>query len=163
MRTLAMRLVLAIFAFLPGLIMASPKSESEILLGAALPFAQKMLEQYGEFYPYGAAMEGEDGKIVSVAATTGAERPSPKELIELLRGAFHQGAREGKYRATALVYDALVVVPSSSEKSDAIAVALDHLGGYSVVVFLPYKLAEGRAVYGELFVQEGDNIVFAQE
>ncbi|MBK8068124.1 MAG: hypothetical protein IPK27_10980 [Rhodanobacteraceae bacterium] len=83
-----MRLLLAIFAFLPGLIMASPKSESEMLLGTALPFAQEMIEQYGEFYPYGAAMEGEDGKIVSVAATTGQDQPSPKELIELLRGHF---------------------------------------------------------------------------
>ena len=158
-----MRLLLAIFALLPGLIMASPKSESEILLGTALPFAQKMLEQYGEFYPYGAAMEAEDGEIVSVAGTTGAEQPSPKELIELLRGAFRQGARGGKYRATALAYDALVAVPPSAEKSDAIAVALDHLGGYSVVVFLPYKLTEGKVVYGELFVQEGDNLVFGQE
>jgi hypothetical protein len=35
----------------------SSKQESEALLSALLPFAEKMLREHGEFYPYGGYMK----------------------------------------------------------------------------------------------------------
>ncbi|PYP55124.1 MAG: hypothetical protein DMD40_14440 [Gemmatimonadetes bacterium] len=47
--------------------MASPKQEPELLMNAALPFAEQMLRQQGEFYPYGGLLSI-DGSIVHVGA-----------------------------------------------------------------------------------------------
>ena len=43
------------------------KVDAETLLNSALPFAEKMLSEHGEFYPFGEAMKP-DGQIVSVGA-----------------------------------------------------------------------------------------------
>jgi hypothetical protein len=41
-------------------------AESETLLNAALPFAQKMLRDHGDFYPYAYTLKP-DGTIATVA------------------------------------------------------------------------------------------------
>ncbi len=82
------------------------------------------------------------------------------DLIRLLKQAFTQGARSGQYKATALVYDVRVSLPSSGKKSDAIAVSLNHRDNYSVVVFFAYNIEGGKYVPGEVLAQQGDNDVF---
>ena len=139
--------------------MASPKSECEDLMNEALPLAERMLREHGEFYPYGLTIDA-TGKIAHAAASDGAERPKSAPLIQLLTAQFQDGAKSGKYRATALVYDVRVVDPSTGLKSDAIAVALDHRENYSVVVFIPYTLNQGKYVPGKLFAQKGEGRVF---
>ena len=42
-----------------------------------------------------------------------------------MKAGFVEGARRGEYKATALVYDVRVKLPSTEEKSDAIAVSLE--------------------------------------
>jgi hypothetical protein len=115
------------------------KADAESLLNEALPFAKQMLQKHGEFYPYGMAMQP-DGKVSAVAVTNGSDHPQSAEVIADLKKAFIDGARAKKYKATALVYDARVVVPKAGSKSDAIAVSLDHRDGYSVVVYFPYRV-----------------------
>jgi hypothetical protein len=140
--------------------MTEAKHESESLMNAALPFAERMLQQHGEFFPYGAALDS-SGKVVSVAGYDGRETPPSADVIRLLRQAFVSGAKGGKYRATALVYDVRVALPGSETKSDAIAVALDHKDGYSVVVYLPYRLEASKLVAGDMFAQKGAQEIFA--
>ncbi len=139
--------------------MPMPKAECESLMNAALPFAEKMLKQHGEFFPYGAALK-ENGEIASVAGYDGREQPPSKDVIGLLKQGFVQGAKAREYRATALVYDVKVKLPASGEKSDAIAVSLNHRENYSVIVFFPYRLKNGQLVFGEVFAQEGEADVF---
>ena len=81
-------------------------------------------------------------------------------MIKFLKSAFVAGANEGKYRATALVYDVRVTLPSDGRKSDAIAVSLNHSGDYSVVVLFPYTIENGKAVIGPAFAQKGEADVF---
>jgi hypothetical protein len=138
------------------------KSECESLLGNALPFAEQMLSEHGEFYPYGQALSS-DGKVVAVAASDGSEHPPSRTIIDLLKRGFESGARDGTYKATALVYDVKVTLPTTGEKSDAIAVELDHIDEYSVVVFVPYSLEGGKPIYGEMFAQKGAGQVFGAE
>jgi threonine synthase len=78
----------------------------------------------------------------------------------MLKQALIAGAVEGRYKATALVYDVRVTLPSSGEKSDAVAVALDHRDDYSVVVLIPYKIRNGKAVFGGAFSQRGESDIF---
>ena len=61
----------------------SPKEEAESLMNEGIPFATQMLQEHGEFFPYGYAMR-RDGEILSIAAHDGTEQPPSQELIELL-------------------------------------------------------------------------------
>jgi len=135
------------------------KDESQQLMDSVLPFAEQMLVEYGEFIPYGGAMTSEN-EIVSVAGSDGVEQPKSTDIIELLKGGFKKEAASGNYKATALVYDVRIRSPETGEPSDAIAVALDHRSGYSVIVFLPYRLENGQLVYGVISAQAGENSVF---
>ncbi len=139
--------------------MASPKSECENLMNEALPPAEKMLKEHGEFYPYGLTLDM-TGKVTHVGATDGAERPASAPLIRLRTAQFEDGAKAGKYRATALIYDVRALDPSMGAKSDAIAVAFDHRENYSVVVFVPYTIQAGKYFPGKLFAQKGEDHVF---
>ena len=136
-----------------------PKVEAEELLNAVLPFAQQMLEKYGEFIPYGGAMKP-NGEIVSVAGYDGDEYPPSQEIIELLKDAFRDAGRNGTYRATAIVFDVRVIPPDCEEKTDAVAVALDHIENYSVVVLFPYQLVNGTVQFAQVSAEPGNNDIF---
>ena len=136
-----------------------PKADCESLLNAVLPFAQQMLDRHGEFYPYGGAMTT-DGQITSVAAYDSREHAASTDVIEFVKSAFVAGAREGKYRATALVYDVRVTLPSDGKKSDAIAVSLNHRSHNSVTVLFPYTIENAKAVIGPAVAQKGEADVF---
>jgi len=132
--------------------MSDPKSEVEELMNDGIMFGEQLLEKYGEFFPFGRAMKP-NGEIVSVAGYDGDEQPLSQDVIDLLKDGYRQAAKNGDYKATALFYDARVIPPNSENKTDAIAVALDHKGNYSVVVYFPYKLADSNVEFGEIFVK----------
>jgi hypothetical protein len=136
-----------------------PKAECELLMNAVLPFAEKMLKKDGEFFPYGGVLKSTE-TIASLAGYDGRERPPSTDVINLLKKGFVDGAKSGEYRATALVYEVRVVVPSSGKKSDAIAVSLNHRANYSVIVYYPYELKKGVLTYGEVFAQKGEFDIF---
>ena len=140
-------------------IMGSPKSEAEALLTAAMPLAEQMLAEHGEFLPYAQAMD-ESGKFVAVGASDGRERPPSKDLIELLKYGLRAGAKSGKYKATALVYDVRITLPGSGAKSDAIAVSLNHKANYAALVLFPYHLEGKRVVIGSPLAQKEENYSF---
>ncbi|WDZ72002.1 hypothetical protein PWW31_13300 [Vibrio harveyi] len=117
--------------------MGKGKEDAQHLFDSVLPFAEKMLAEYGEFYPYGAAMTL-TGDVVDVSVFEGNEYPPSSEIIDLLNSAFLKAAANREYRTTAVVYDVRITLPSG-QLSDAIAVNLDHISGYSIVVYLPYK------------------------
>ena len=120
-----------------------------------------MLIAHGEFYPFGANLSS-DGKQALTAAHDGDDRPPSQPLIDLLRAGYKEGAKSGRLAATALVYDVLVIPPGSSTKTDAIAVELDHRGGYSVVVFFPYVIKSGQVTFGESFANAGEHAIFGK-
>lgn len=138
--------------------MADAKAKVEYLVNEMLPFAEEMLSQHGEFLPYGAALNAQ-GEVVSIAGHTGDEHPPSQEVIDLLRGGFSAGAREGSFDATALYYDVRIKT-SDHEVSDAVAIELDHKDGYSVVVFFPYTIESGEVSFGEISAQEGKYGIF---
>ncbi|MEJ0037682.1 MAG: hypothetical protein WDO68_16680 [Gammaproteobacteria bacterium] len=128
-------------------------------MNTVVPFAEKMLSEHSEFFPYGAAMKP-DGEIVSVAGYDGREQPPSQEIIDLLNAELRKDAALGLYKATAVVYDVRVVPPGSKTKSDAIAVALDHRDDYSVVVLFPYSISNGTPDIGAPFAEKGEHKIF---
>src|SRR6266567_4747931 len=104
------------------------KQELESLLDAALPFAKQMLTNHGEFYPYGATIDHK-GQISNVGGYTGDEHPKSTELIDLLKAAYRRDGETDKIMACALVYDIRTIPPGQTQKTDAVAVDLDHRDG----------------------------------
>jgi hypothetical protein len=139
--------------------MSGPKTDCETLMNSVLPFAQQMLQQYGEFLPFGGALRP-SGELVSVGGYDGREQPPSIDVIRLLKDAFIDAAGKNEYKGTALVYDVKVVLPSTGEKSDAIAICLDHRDSYSVIVYLPYWLESGKLITQSMFAQAGKADIF---
>ena len=139
--------------------MSDPKADFDALVNSVLPFAEQMLTTHGEFHPFGGAMRP-DGQLVSIAGYNGNQHPESVDVIALIKKGFIADAGKGEYKATAIVYDARVKLPSTEEKSDAIAVSLNHRDNYSVVVLFPYKINAGRLILGTAFARKGEADIF---
>ncbi|MBT7442366.1 MAG: hypothetical protein HN790_00150 [Methylococcales bacterium] len=141
--------------------MEQAQQETQELMNAVLPMAEKMLTGQGYFYPYGGAMTPA-GDIIDIVSHIETDKPSASDMIAVLQDKLVGSAVNKDFKATALVYDSMIAASNNSEKSDAIAINLDHELGYSVVVFVPYTVEEGKVSLGELTIQAGDKSVFAQ-
>jgi hypothetical protein len=140
----------------------SSKQDSETLMNAMLPLAERILKQYGEFYPYGGYMKP-DGTIVDVgAADPDTDHPKSKDLLYVLRSSFQEMARSNRFKAVAIVFDVTVTLPNSDRKSDAIQVCIEHSDHYSVDVFFPYRLIDDELIYEDTFAQQGNFEIFSQ-
>ena len=140
----------------------NPKHDSEKLMNSVLPFAEKMLKQFGEFYRFGGYMKL-DGTIVDVgAADRDTDRPKSKDLIYVLRSSFQEMARTNQCKDVAIVFDVTITLPKSRRLSDAIQMSVEHVFGYSVEVSFPYQTIENEVVYGETFAQQGKHEIFGR-
>ena len=135
------------------------KLECQGLINALLPLAKKMLAQHGEFFPIGGGLQP-DGEIAVLAAHEGEERPPSQKLIDSLLATFRQAAAAKTYRATAILFDVRTVPPGATEKTDAVAVRLDHESGYSVIVMYPYRIESGEVQLSAPFATRGPGDVF---
>lgn len=140
--------------------MKKAKMEAEQIMQAMLPLAKQMLEKYGEFLPYGAGMTAA-GEVVSIAGDIGQEKPSSQDMINFLKNSFRDSVRSKEYKATGIFFDVRVTVPGSNEKTDAIAIALDHKDSYSVVVYVHYKVVSGKVQLGQVFATAGASDIFS--
>jgi hypothetical protein len=137
------------------------KSDAEVLLAEFLPFAEMMLAEHGEFSPFGGRMTLH-GEIVWEGASNGRDRPLSQDLIALLRNEHRDLAERGLIKASAILYDVRITPPGCTSKQDAIAVELDHEGGYSAIVYYPYRLDSAAELHvGPPFAHKGANSTFA--
>jgi hypothetical protein len=138
----------------------SAKEECEKLMDEIFPLAEKMLREYGEFYPYGGYTKP-TGEIVELGVESPkTDYPGSRELINVLRDTFREKARKGECKSAAIVFNVTVTLPRSDRKTSAIQVCVDHLEGYSAEVFFPYEISAEKIVYGETFAQEGMHTIF---
>lgn len=138
----------------------TPKEEAQLLVDALIPVAERFLiKQSGEFYPFGAKIDA-NGKIVHFEAFDGREHPPSAPLIDIMHTELAKEAKQGSIRCSAVAYDARVVPPGSTEKTDAVVIELEHKDGYNVIVAFPYKLERGRVEFGAAFAANGDHHVF---
>jgi hypothetical protein len=138
------------------------RDELEALLDPLLNFAQDMLRKRGEFFPFGGTLSA-DGAVNLTAADTGDERPPSQDVIDLLVGGMRAQATAGDIRAAALCYDSRFT-PEGGQKTDAIAVSLEHREGDAVLVMQPYS--KGRFTgfkFGQLVSVQPERRVFTPE
>lgn len=139
----------------------SPREEIDRLLNAMMPFADKMLSQHGEFFPFAGALRP-DGSIVSVGAYDGREQPPSADVIKDLLAALRNDAQQGRVDATAIVYDVRLSDPKR-EQRDAVVVSLDHRGGMSANVVFPYMIQRGVVQFGDPIRQINEDKIFASQ
>src|SRR5690348_1235831 len=101
-----------------------------------------------------------DGTIGQNMAYDGREHPPSQPLIDLLHGEFAADGKTGAIIASAVVYDVRTVPPGETEKTDAVAIELDHRDNYSVVVFIPYVVEAGSVHFREAFARKGNFRIF---
>jgi hypothetical protein len=137
----------------------TPKQECETLMNELLPVAEKMLEKYGEFFPYGSVMNS-DGSIRAVAYYDGNEHPKSQDLMDQLTTIYHEYSIKNQIKASGIVYDARVISPKTNAKTDAVIISLEHRDNYSVQVVFPYSIKNKKVVWDDIFAQRGKVDVF---
>ena len=134
----------------------------DALLDDLLPFAERMLQEHGEFYPFGGSITP-DGRHISVGAKGASDRPKSGEIIDIMTNEFRSQASEGKIRAAGICFDVRIVPPGEIDKTDAIQLALEREGGDAVDVFIPYaEMSDREFTYGEVFAWERTPTLFVQ-
>ncbi len=135
------------------------KQQVEQLMNEGVPFAKKMLSDYGEFYPFGLVLLA-DGTIQHVGAKGQSEHPPSQELIDLLIDSFRKGAKEGRYKAVAVVLDVKVKSPTGGGNIDAVQVGLEHRDSYCADVYFPYTINKGTVTFGEIWATRRTGSVY---
>jgi hypothetical protein len=115
---------------------ASPE-QLHAMLQYCMNFARTMLEESGDFYPFGASLS-RAGTVGAVAGYNGEERPKPQELYQLLASAFANEARGGDLLGAALAANVNVPAKYSPKSPDGIRVHLES-PGYARFVYIPYR------------------------
>jgi hypothetical protein len=122
-----------------GLVAASPEQLHE-LLKYCMDFGRTMLEDSGEFYPFGAVM-GADGQLKAVGAYDGNEMPNPQDIYQLLSDALTADLRAGNVVAIALAANVNIPSTYKSPSPDALRVQLET-EDYSRLIYVPYTLSK---------------------
>jgi hypothetical protein len=114
------------------------------MLGPLIGFAETMLQEGGEFRPFGARLAaGGQLALIDVAPTLRQVDPSNPLIIDALYATFRLEARAGTIRACAVCWDALVPRETGGGFMDAIAVGLEHRDGEPAIVLLAYEREPG--------------------
>jgi len=140
--------------------MPEPTDEIQELLNFLLPYAEQMLNQHGEFYPYAAAV-GSDGELNTVGTDLDDDSPDVGELLLALHQGLRERAADGAIRASGIAADVTLTDPDSGETTDAVQVELDHAEADPVDIFVPYETEAEGIKFGELVAAEGREPVFA--
>lgn len=120
----------------------------EELLKYCLGFAKTMIEQHGEFHPFGAQITS-SGAFTAVGGYTGEEHPKGAEVYHLLQDRMKARYSGGEIVAAAIA--ANVNIPPEYEPPfpDGIRVLLE-CRGYSRFIYLPYRTSPAGVAYAEL-------------
>jgi hypothetical protein len=89
-----------------------PPEKLHEILTYCTQFAETMLKDSGEFYPFGAVLDSEFN-IRAVGAHIGDEHPAPSELYQLLGKTLIEQAKNNEISAAAIASN--VTIPSEYE------------------------------------------------
>ncbi len=120
------------------------QSDFNEMLVPLIGFAESILQEGGEFRPFGARLAaGGQLALIDVAPAIQVKEPSNPLIIDALYATFRLEARAGTIRACAVCWDALVPRETGGGFMDAIAVGLEHRDGEPAIVLLGYEREPG--------------------
>jgi hypothetical protein len=128
------------------------------LLNYIIPFAERMLNQYGTFYPFAAAVYS-TGAVMAVGSDDGGDNPSSSSIVHLLTAALKKMAAKKEIRASGICSNGRVEMDGSSLES--IVVNLEHVTGQAATCHLTYtKGLSGKIFPGKSLTGEGTPRIF---
>jgi hypothetical protein len=140
------------------------RDELDALLNAVLPFAEQMLRQHGDFYPF-AATVAPDGRVSLIQPDLGEDEEIPEsdQIVHLLYEGLRDQALRGEIRGGAVCTNVSVQLDENDEENDAVRVSLDHAKHDPLDIFQPYAIEpSGDVVYGEIVAVAADPRVFGE-
>lgn len=118
--------------------MAVSPEQLDALVTRCIGFARTMLEDAGDFYPFGATLTN-DGKLGNVGGYNGEERPNPHEIYTLLGASFAADAAAGRVSAAALAANVNIPAQYLPSSPDGLRVHLEA-EGFSRFIYVPYRI-----------------------
>jgi hypothetical protein len=145
------------------------REDANDVLNVSVSYAKRMLRRYGEFGPFGFAMN-RDGDVKLEAIVQQDMPAEPALLLDLLQQQLIERARRGSLRAAASASNVTMQKASSEGYLDAIMVDIEHERGYCVKAFVPYRMTGGQLFgffprivrFGAIRTQEGAARLFAR-
>ncbi|MEM7561614.1 MAG: hypothetical protein AAF353_01055 [Pseudomonadota bacterium] len=120
--------------------------------------ASKMLVESGEFHPYGRTLGG-DLAIVDIAAFDDQENPEDLSLLDLLEKGLRTKVASDSDIAIA-TFTKVKLRIEAEKPLDAVQVGLEHEGGYSINIYLPYSITTEGIHYDDPIPTERDAVVY---
>ena len=117
---------------------ATPEQLHEMLT-YCISFARTMLEDSGDFYPFGATLSPQ-GVVAAVGGYNGDEHPVPTEIYKLLSEAFLSGAARHEHAGVALAANVNIPPEYSAPSRDGLRIHVETQG-YSRFIYVPYTIA----------------------
>jgi len=102
------------------------KKDIQSIIDYSHKFAEHMLNNGKEYYPFGAQIEN-SGELVAVGHKDNeTDFPESQKVIDELKSEFEKQFADGKIKAYGLTYDVRVQINDLGDKSDAICVDITH-------------------------------------
>lgn len=124
----------------------SIRTDFNELLTPMLGLAERMLEETGEFRPFGARLAA-SGQLAVIDVAPTLRDPSNPLIINSLYATFRLQARAGTIKACAVCWDALVPKEEGGGLTEAIAIGLEHRDGDPTVVLCTYEREASGSVH----------------
>jgi len=142
----------------------SVEDDYNALLNGAIDVATDFLGQYSEFPPFAMAMQGEDGELFHIEpdGEEGEELDSETVMAAMAAG-LRDDARNGRWRAVALVADVTLEDEQGEPVTAAIHVAMEHGAGDPISAVVPYSIEGDQVELDELIAEPGEHVVFVTE
>jgi len=145
------------------------REDANDVLNASVSYAKRMLRRYGEFGPFGFAMD-QDGKVKMEAIVQQDMPADAAMLLDLLHQQLTERAKRRVLQAAATASNVTMGKASDEGYTDAIMLDIEHQSGYCVKAFVPYRISGGqffgffpRVVrFGAIRTQEGAARIFAR-
>ena len=116
-------------------------------------FAEKMLNNGKEYYPFGAKIDN-NGELIAVGYKDNeTEFPESQKVIDELTAEFERELNIGEIKAYGLTYDVRVQTDSLKDKTDAILIDIYHRNSNEIPkYYFTYSWNENNElIFGECF------------
>jgi len=140
----------------------NPKEKAEELLGVLIPFAEQLLVEHGEFFPFAGRM-AKDGQFNHVAGYAGEEQPPSDEIRRLIEAGLREQASRGECDLAIVITNVSLTDQETGDTEDAIHAAIEHRAGYFADVFFPYSVSGGSLEYGDAKAQPRTPTIFEEQ
>jgi len=135
-------------------------SETQKIIDHSFEYAKELLEETGEFYPFGAYLDTR-GQVHPLEFELDKKNmPTNGQVIEGLTIYCKDEMEKGKIQAYGITFDAGVQMREGEGAVDTVAIDVTLSNGETEpVYYFPYEVTEtGKVVFGEVFAVKREDL-----